>query len=179
MSTDEDSYSIPGIEDKQLLKMLYNGFIKNNILTQVIPDKMKELLYKYYVEYYGKINNFNFISSEFFWNKDIKISNNIFKYFCEGSLGEYKNAFCYYSGNFSDIEDTKDKILIPFKNERFSHNQEDLFMIFINNDLFKDIIDLLAEDYFEKNIKIYNKGTNTKKLIYDFTVFSQKNILMD
>ena len=66
MSTDEDSYSIPGIEDRQLLNMLYNGFIKNNILTQVIPDKMKELLYKYYVEYYGKINNFNFISSEFF-----------------------------------------------------------------------------------------------------------------
>ena len=35
-------------------------------------------------------------------------------------------------------------------------------------------MDFLAKDYFEKNIKIYDKETNTKKLSYDFTVGSLK-----
>ena len=178
MTTDEDSYSIFGIEDKSLLYIikctLYNGFINKNILDEVIPNQMEEQLYNYYVNYYKKIKNYNIITSDFFGNKNIEITNNIFTYYCEDPLGEYKNAFCYYSGNITNIGNIKDKSLIPLKNERFSHNDNDLYMLFINNDLFKDIMDLLAKDYFSKNVKIYNKDTNTKQLSYDFTVKSLK-----
>ena len=85
----------------------------------------------------------------------------------------YKNSLCYYAGNVPGIEGSKDdKTLAPLKNERFSHNVDDLYNLFINNDLVGYSMDYMVKNYFEKNAKIYNNKTNTKELSYDFTVNS-------
>ena len=177
METPLDNYLITGIKDKELLKALkelfYKGFNDNSVLDKFIPEKMEPKLYEHYSQYYKNIKDFKLQTKEFFGNSIINIKNDEFLYFCEDLLGEYKNSFCYYTGNVQDIEGSKeDKTLVPLKNERFSHNQDDLYNIFINNDLVSYSMDYMVKNYFEKNAKIYNNETNIKKLSYDFTVNS-------
>ena len=179
MSSPLDNYSIPGIKDKNLLNALRilfcQGFIDNEVLNKYIPEKMESELYNYYLDYYKNIKEFKVQTKAFFGNTMITIKNDKFLYFCEDILGEYKNSFCYYSGNISDIEgDNEDKTLIPLKNERFSHNDDDLYIMFINNDLIGYSMDYIVKNYFEKHAKKYNNKTNTKQLSYDFTVSSLK-----
>jgi hypothetical protein len=177
MTSPLENYSIHGIQDKTLLEALKylfcKGFQDNSVLNKIIPEKMETGLYNCYNEYYKNIKEFNLQTKDFFGNLKLSIKNNEFLYFCEDLLGEYKTAFCYYKGNVQDIEGSKDdKTLLPLKNERFSHNEDDLYNIFINNDLFEYSMDYFVKNYFEKNSKIYNNKTNTKQLSYDFTVNS-------
>ena len=177
MTSPLENYSIHGIQDKTLLEALKylfcKGFQDNSVLNKIIPEKMETGLYNYYTEYYKNIKEFNIQTKDFFGNLKLSIKNNEFLYFCEDLLGEYKTAFCYYKGNVQDIEGSKDdKTLLPLKNERFSHNEDDLYNLFINNDLFEYSMDYFVKNYFEKNVKIYNNKTNTKQLSYDFTVNS-------
>ena len=177
MTSPLENYSIHGIQDKTLLEALKylfcKGFQDNSVLNKIIPEKMETGLYNYYTEYYKNIKEFNIKTKDFFGNLKLSIKNNEFLYFCEDLLGEYKTAFCYYKGNVQDIEGSKDdKTLLPLKNERFSHNEDDLYNLFINNDLFEYSMDYFVKNYFEKNVKIYNNKTNTKQLSYDFTVNS-------
>jgi hypothetical protein len=172
-----ENYSIHGIQDKTLLEALKylfcKGFQDNSVLNKIIPEKMETGLYNFYTEYFKNIKEFNIQTKDFFGNLKLSIKNNEFLYFCEDLLGEYKTAFCYYKGNVQDIEGSKDdKTLLPLKNERFSHNEDDLYNLFINNDLFEYSMDYFVKNYFEKNAKIYNNKTNTKQLSYDFTVNS-------
>ena len=101
--------------------------------------------------------------------------NNEFSYFCEDLLGEYKNNFCFYLGYSDKEEEIKDKTKVPLSNERFSHNKNNLYNIFINNDLINDVFNYITKQYFIFNPKIYNNKTNVKHLKYDFTVASLKN----
>ena len=177
MTSPLENYSIHGIQDKTLLEALKylfcKGFQDNSVLNKIIPEKMETGLYNYYTEYYKNIKEFNIQTKDFFGNLKLSIKNNEFLYFCEDLLGEYKTAFCYYKGNVQDIEGSKDdKTLLSLKNERFSHNEDDLYNLFINNDLFEYSMDYFVKNYFEKNVKIYNNKTNTKQLSYDFTVNS-------
>ena len=172
-----DNYSIPGIKDKELLKALkelfFNGFQENSVLDKFIPEQMEPKLYEHYSQYYKNIKEFKIQTKEFFGNSVINVKNDEFLYFCEDILGEYKNSLCYYTGNVPGIEGSKDdKTLAPLKNERFSHNVDDLYNLFINNDLVGYTMDYMVKNYFEKNAKIYNNKTNTKELSYDFTVNS-------
>ena len=177
MTSPLENYSIHGIQDKTLLEALKylfcKGFQDNSVLNKIIPEKMETGLYNCYTEYFKNIKEFNLQTKDFFGNLKLSIKNNEFLYFCEDLLGEYKTAFCYYKGNVQDIEGSKDdKTLLPLKNERFSHNEDDLYNLFINNDLFEYSMDYFVKNYFEKNAKIYNNKTNTKQLSYDFTVNS-------
>ena len=177
MTSPLENYSIHGIQDKTLLEALKylfcKGFQDNSVLNKIIPEKMETGLYNYYTEYFKNIKEFNIQTKDFFGNLKLSIKNNEFLYFCEDLLGEYKTAFCYYKGNVQDIEGSNDdKTLLPLKNERFSHNEDDLYNLFINNDLFEYSMDYFVKNYFEKNAKIYNNKTNTKQLSYDFTVNS-------
>lgn len=177
MTSPLENYSIHGIQDKALLEALKylfcKGFQDNSVLNKIIPEKMETGLYNFYTEYFKNIKEFNIQTKDFFGNLKLSIKNNEFLYFCEDLLGEYKTAFCYYKGNVQDIEGSKDdKTLLPLKNERFSHNEDDLYNLFINNDLFEYSMDYFVKNYFEKNAKIYNNKTNTKQLSYDFTVNS-------
>ena len=177
MTSPLENYSIHGIQDKTLLEALKylfcKGFQDNSVLNKIIPEKMETGLYNCYNEYYKNIKEFNIQTKDFFGNLKLSIKNNEFLYFCEDLLGEYKTAFCYYKGNVQDIEGSQEyKTLLPLKNERFSHNEDDLYNLFINNDLFEYSMDYFVKNYFEKNAKIYNNKTNTKQLSYDFTVNS-------
>jgi hypothetical protein len=99
--------------------------------------------------------------------------NNKFVYFCEDLIGEYKNGFCYYKGYSTDEGEKTDKTKVPLVNERFAHNTDNLFNIFINKDLVNDILnDKSILEFFKLNPKIYNQKTNNKKLSYDFNVAS-------
>ena len=179
MSSPIDNYSVPGIKDKEFLKslidLLYEGFNDNSVLNKIIAEKMQTDLYNYYSEFYKKNQEIKIQTQNFFGNVVVPIKNDKFIYFCEDILGEYKTAFCYYSGEIdqNDINNgEQDKSLLPLQNERFSHNNEDLYMIFINNDLIKNSMDYIVKNYFSKNAKIYDEKTNVKTLSYDFTVNS-------
>ena len=183
MTSPIENYSIPGFKDKDLLKelinLIFNGFNDKSVLSQFIPEKMETELYNYYSEFYKKNKDFNLQTQNFFGNVVVPIKNNEFIYFCEDVLGDYKNAFCFYSGSVSNNEnknDKEDKILLPLKNERFSHNEEDLYVIYVNNELVKNSMDYIVKNYFEKNAKIYNNKTNVKELSYDFTVGSLQKV---
>ena len=183
MTSPIENYSIPGFKDKDLLKelinLIFNGFNDKSVLSQFIPEKMETELYNYYSEFYKKNKDFNLQTQKFFGNVVVPIKNNEFIYFCEDVLGDYKNAFCFYSGSVSNNEnknDKEDKILLPLKNERFSHNEEDLYVIYVNNELVKNSMDYIVKNYFEKNAKIYNNKTNVKELSYDFTVGSLQKV---
>lgn len=176
MNSPLENYSVPGIQDKTLLEalkyLLCSGFQQKSILNTFIPEKMQTELYNCYNEYYKNVKEFNVQTKDFFGNLKLNIKNNEFLYFCEDLLGEYKTAFCYYKGKVQNNEDKTDKTSCPLKNERFSHNNDDLYNIFINNDLFTNAMKYIADNYFSKNVKIYNNKTNTKQLSYDFTVKS-------
>ena len=100
------------------------------------------------------------------------MNNNKFIYFCEDLIGDYINSFCYYLGYTDVEEEIKDKTKIPLSNERFSHNNDDLFNIFINKELIYDIISYITKSYLYFNPKIYNNKTNIKQLSYEFNVAS-------
>ena len=176
MSTPPQGYTIPGIKDKEFLKslldLLYQGFNENSVLNKIIAEKMQTELYNYYSVFYKKNPEIKIQTQEFFGNLNIPIKTDKFIYFCEDILGEYKTASCYYSGEIENDNNNNDKTLIPLKNERFSHNEDDLYIIFINNDLIKNSMDYIVKNYFSKNAKIYDEKTNIKTLSYDFTVGS-------
>ena len=178
MSSPIENYIVPGIKDKEfldlLLDTLYSGFQMQSILSRTLSDKISSGLFNYYNEFYSKKKEFSIQTTEFFGNFKFPMENNKFSYFCEDLLGEYKNSFCYYLGYSDKEEEKKDKTKIPLSNERFSHNNNNLFNLFINKDLIYDIINYVTKFYFNFNPKIYNNKTNTKHLNYDFTVSSLK-----
>lgn len=102
------------------------------------------------------------------------MKNNKFLYFCEDLLAEYKNNFCYYLGYSSKDEEIRDKSNVPLINERFAHNEDDLFNVFVNKDMIEGIINYITNSYLTFNAKIYNDKTNIKQLSYEFNVASLK-----
>ena len=177
MSSPMNNYNVPGIKDKSFLAKLqdalYSGFQMQSILSRTLSDKISEGLLNYYIEFYSNKKEFIIQSNEFFGNYKFSMNNNKFLYFCEDLIGEYKNSFCYYYG-YSEKEEKEDKTKAPIENERFSHNPDDLYNIFINKDLINNITSYISKMYFDSNPKIYNNGTNIKQLSYDFTVASLK-----
>ena len=176
MITNKENYSIPGIKDKDFLDLLkevfYYEFNKNLVLSKIIPEQLEKGLSNYYKEFYKKNKEFKVQTNEFFGKMIFPMKNNKFMYFCEDILGESKTAFCYYSGYTSIYDDPIDKTQIPIKNERFSHNYDDLYNIFINNDMIGTIIEYISKNYFAYNPKYYNNETNIKELSYKFDVDS-------
>ena len=176
MSTTKENYIISGIEDKEFLNSLidifYQEFNNKLVLSNIIPEKMEKDLGNYYIEFYKKYKEFKVETNDFFGKMIFPMRNDKYMYFCEDLLGEYKTAFCYYSGYTSLYEDIKDKTKVPLKNERFSHNNDDLYNIFINQDMIKTIIDYISSNYFAYTPKYYNDKTNTKELSYKFNVES-------
>ena len=176
MSTTKENYSISGIEDKEFLNLLieifYQEFNKNLVLSNIIPEKIEKGLENYYIEFYKKNKEFKVETNDFFGKMIFPMKNNKYMYFCEDLLGKYKTAFCYYSGYTSIYEGIKDKTKVPLNNERFSHNNDDLYNIFINNDMIETIIDYISNYYFAFNPKYYNNKTNIKELSYKFNVDS-------
>ena len=177
MSSPMENYNVPGIIDKDFLKLLidslYSGFQMQSILSGTISDKISSGLFNYYNEFYSQKKEFFIQTTDFFGKYKFSMKNNKFLYFCEDLLGEYKNNFCYYMGYSSKEEEIKDKTKVPLINERFSHNNN-LFNLFINNDLINDIINYVQKQDFNFNPKILNNKTNVKHLNYDFTVSSLK-----
>ena len=176
MSTDIENYSIPGIEDKEFLKVLQNvlyyEFNKNLVLSKTIAVKLETGLNDYYNKFYETHEEFKVQTNEFFGSMIFPMRNNKFLYFCEDHLDEYKTSFCYYKGYTSLDDDQKDKTKVPLVNERFSHNDDDLYNIFINKDMFQSISDYIVNHYLNFNPKYYNNETHIKELSYDFTVES-------
>jgi len=177
MSSPMENYVVPGIKDKEfyakLQDSLYSGFQLQSLLSRYIPEIIDEGLAKYYNEFYSKKKEFKIQTSEFFGKKSYSMRNNKFVYFCEDLIGKYKNGFCYYKGYSSDEGDKTDKTKVPIANERFAHNTDDLFNIFINKDLVNDILkDKPTLEFFKLNPKIYSQKTSNKKLSYDFNVAS-------
>lgn len=176
MSTTKESYSIPGIKDKEFLSvlqnLLYSEFNKNGVLNEIISEKLEIGIKDYYTKFYRKNKEFRVYTNEFFGHMGFPMRNNKYMYFCEDILGQYKTAFCYYPGYTHLYEEHIDKTKVPIKNERFSHNDDNLYNIFINYDMFKTIMDYITNNYFIYHAKKYTNETNTKKLSYDFTVSS-------
>ena len=174
-----DNYNIPGIVDKEFLRLLkdalFSEFQLQSILSKTISNQISDGLLKYYNEFYSKKKEISVKTNNFFGNLKFSMKNNKFLYFCEDLLNEYKNNFCYYLGYSSKDEEIKDKTKIALSNERFSHNKDNLFNIFINKDLIYDITNYITKYYFYFSPKIYNNKTNIKQLSYDFTVSSLKN----
>ena len=176
MTSPKENYSVPGIKDKDFLKKLiealFEGFKKESILNNIIATSMQTEISKYYTEFYKKNQDFILQSGAFFGNTKVQIKNNRFMYFCEDASGEYKTASCYYPGEITEKKlneyEIKDKTLIA----KFSNADEDLYKIFVNNDLVGNIIGFIADKYFKTHVKIYNEKTNVKQLSYDFTVAS-------
>ena len=178
MSAFTQDYNVPGIADKEFLELLkdtlFSGFQRAYVLSEMIPEKIDAGLLKYYTEFYSKKKEFKIVTSEFLGKLIFPMNNNKFIYFCEDLIGDYKNSFCYYLGYTDVEEEIKDKTKIPLSNERFSHNNDDLFNIFINKELIYDITSYITKSYFYFNPKIYNNKTNIKQLSYEFNVASLK-----
>ena len=176
MSTTKERYSIPGIQDKEFLSvlqnLLYSEFNKNGVLNEIISEKLEIGISDYYTKFYKKNKEFRVYTNEFFGHMGFPMRNNKYMYFCEDLLGQYKTAFCYYPGYTNLYEEHIDKTKVPLINERFSHNDDNLYNIFINYDMFKAIMDYITNNYFIYHAKKYTNETNTKKLSYDFTVSS-------
>ena len=176
MSTDLDNYSIPGISDKEFLKLLQNVFYyefnKNLILSKTISEKLEVGIKDYYIKFYETHDEFKLQTNEFFGSMIFPLKNNKFLYFCEDLLEEYKTSFCYYKGYTTLEDDQEDKTKVPLVNERFSHNEDDLYNIFINKDMFQSISDYIVNHNLYFNPKYYNNETHIKELSYDFTVES-------
>ena len=178
MVSPEENYNIPGIEDKDFLSLLKNalfsGFQQQYIITEAIPKKINSGLSNYITRYYSQNNEFKIKSNDFFGNFIFSMKNNEFLYFCEDLIGEYKNSFCYFNGYSNKDDEKKDKTKVPLVNERFSHNDDNLFNIFINKDLIYDILNYISDSYFYFYPKIFNNKTNIKDLSYDFKISSLK-----
>ena len=170
MTSPIESYSVPGIKDKDFLKKLiealYEGFNKESILNDKIATSMQTEINKYYVEFYQKNQDFILQTNAFFGNTKVQIKNNRFMYFCEDPSGEYKTAMCFYPGEITEKSndyEIQDKTLIA----KFSNADEDLYKVFVSNDLVGHSIGYIADTYFKTNAKIYNEKTNVKQLSYD------------
>ena len=178
MVSPEENYNVPGIIDKDFLALLKNtlfsGFQKQYILSEAISEKINIGLSNYITKYYSQKKEFKIRTQNFFGNFIFSMKNNEFLYFCEDLLGEYKNNFCYFYGYFNKDDEIKDKTKVPLVNERFSHNENNLYNIFINKDLIYDIFNYISDSYFYFNPKIYNDKTNIKDLSYDFKISSLK-----
>ena len=166
MSARQEDYNVPGIKDKQFLKLLidtlFSGFVRAYVLSELIPGIMNEGLNKYYNDFYSRKKEFKITTSAFFGKLIFGMNNNIFRYFCEDLIGDYKNNFCFYLGYTDKEKVNVDKTKIPLSNERFSHNPDNLYNVFINKDLFEDISSYVIKSYFFFNPKIYNNKTNIK-----------------
>ena len=178
MTSPVENYNIPGIKDQEFLKLLqdtlFNGFEKNYVLNYTFPLRINTYLVNYYTQFYSKKKNFLFKTSVFFENKTFSIENNKFIYFCEDAVGDFKNNLCFYSGDSDKEEFKRDKSKDPLINERFIHNKDNLFNIFINNDLIYSITDYLVTTSFYYKPKTYNNKTNIKELSYKFDAGSLK-----
>jgi hypothetical protein len=177
MSSPIENYSIPGIADKVFLKSLqeafFNGFESNEVLSYIIPSRINNYLTDYYTQFYSKKKSIMFTTSPFFEKKTFLITNNKFIFYCEDAAGDFKNGLCYYSCDSDKEEVKRDKTRDAISNERFIHNKDDLFNVFINNDLVFDITDEIAQTFYRKP-KTYNNQTNVKPLSYKFDVASLK-----
>lgn len=178
ISSPKENYNVPGINDKEFLKLLmdtlFTGFQMQSILSRTVSERFSSGILDYYKKFYSKRRDFKIQTTKFFGNFIFPMNINKFLYFCEDLIGDYKNTFCYYQG-YNDLHELiKDKTKIPLSNERFSHNNDNLFNIFINKDLMCGIINYITESYFQFNSKIYNNQTNIKQLSYDFNVASLK-----
>jgi hypothetical protein len=178
MAARQEDFNVPGIQDKEFLNLLidtlFSGFVRAYVLSELIPGIMDEGLNKYYNDFYSRKKEFKITTSEFFGKLVFGMNNNIFTYFCEDLIGDYKNNFCFYLGYTDKEEEKVDKTKIPLSNERFSHNPDNLYNVFINKDLLEDISSYVIKSYLFFNPKIYNNKTNIKKLSYDFNVASLK-----
>jgi hypothetical protein len=178
MAARQEDFNVPGIQDKEFLNLLidtlFSGFVRAYVLSELIPGIMDEGLNKYYNDFYSRKKEFKITTSEFFGKLVFGMNNNIFTYFCEDLIGDYKNNFCFYLGYTDKEEEKVDKTKIPISNERFSHNPDNLYNVFINKDLLEDISSYVIKSYLFFNPKIYNNKTNIKKLSYDFNVASLK-----
>ena len=159
---------------KLLIDTLFSGFVRAYVLSELIPGIIDEGLNKYYNDFYSRKKEFKITTSEFFGKLIFGMNNNKFAYFCEDLIGDYKNNFCFYLGYTDKEEEKVDKTKIPLSNERFSHNPDNLYNIFINKDLIEDISSYVIKSYLFFNPKIYNNKTNIKTLSYDFNVASLK-----
>ena len=178
MAARQEDFNVPGIPDKEFLNLLidtlFSGFVRAYVLSELIPGIMNEGLNKYYNDFYSRKKEFKITTSEFFGKLVFGMNNNIFTHFCEDLIGDYKNNFCFYLGYTDKEEEKVDKTKIPLSNERFSHNPDNLYNVFINKDLLEDISSYVIKSYLFFNPKIYNNKTNIKKLSYDFNVASLK-----
>ena len=178
MAARQEDFNVPGIQDKEFLNLLidtlFSGFVRAYVLSELIPGIMDEGLNKYYNDFYSRKKEFKITTSEFFGKLVFGMNNNIFTHFCEDLIGDYKNNFCFYLGYTDKEEEKVDKTKIPLSNERFSHNPDNLYNVFINKDLLEDISSYVIKSYLFFNPKIYNNKTNIKKLSYDFNVGSLK-----
>ena len=178
MAARQEDFNVPGIQDKEFLNLLidtlFSGFVRAYVLSELIPGIMDEGLNKYYNDFYSRKKEFKITTSEFFGKLVFGMNNNIFTHFCEDLIGDYKNNFCFYLGYTDKEEEKVDKTKIPLSNERFSHNPDNLYNVFINKDLLEDISSYVIKSYLFFNPKIYNNKTNIKKLSYDFNVASLK-----
>ena len=178
MAARQEDFNVPGIQDKEFLNLLidtlFSGFVRAYVLSELIPGIMNEGLNKYYNDFYSRKKEFKITTSEFFGKLVFGMNNNIFTHFCEDLIGDYKNNFCFYLGYTDKEEEKVDKTKIPLSNERFSHNPDNLYNVFINKDLLEDISSYVIKSYLFFNPKIYNNKTNIKKLSYDFNVASLK-----
>ena len=65
-------------------------------------------------------------------------------YFCEDPSGEYKTAMCFYPGEITEKSndyEIEDKTLIA----KFSNADEDLYKVFVSNDLVGHSIGYIAD----------------------------------
>jgi hypothetical protein len=177
MVSPKENYDIPGIKDKDFLALLQDsffwGFQMQSILSRTIPNIIDAGLEKYYNDFYSRKKEFSIQTTEFFGNLKFSMQNNKFLYFCEDLLSEYKNIFCYYIGYTGNYKDNEDKTKVPLVNERFSHNEDNLYNIFLNKDLIYNISKNISL-YLLFHPKRYDNKTNTKELSYDFTIGSLK-----
>ena len=178
MSSILDNFNVAGIPDKEFLKLLkdtlFSGFNNLNILSGEISDKINIGLMNYFEDYYTKNEELKIVTTEFFGKFKFSTHNNIFQYFCQDLLADNKNGFCFTSGYSSHDEEEKDKTSVPLSNERFSHNENDSYNFFINQDMIYDIFNYVTNSYLTFTPKIYDKTTKIKELSYDFNVASLK-----
>ena len=70
MSTTKESYSTPGIKDKEFLSvlqnLLYAEFNKNGVLNEIISEKLEIGIKDYYTKFYRKNKEFRVYTNEFF-----------------------------------------------------------------------------------------------------------------
>lgn len=149
----------------------YQGFNENKII-KLIEDKIS--IISYYENFFKtKKKDFDFEATSFLNSKQLKISRNTFKGFCQDKMKKYEMASCYVSGELEKEE--TDKKDVP-KLDKF-YAKSDLYNTFINKDLAVGIINnIMKEGKYEYNYNKDNVKKSTKDLGYDFTAKSLKTV---